>query len=205
MVAILAWPVRQHVRSLVLLINRISLALYMPARTIRALQLVGRSSTHGLSRSAMYSRMRQLYQVLGHKAATYCVLYDSSGARVVTGADDCLVKVWSARTGMLLATFRGHEGQITDLAINPESTILASSDTTGAIRVWSLETGAQITTLRWHRAGTEIDTIEFSPSVDAGRRYIFSTGKDCTVKAFRWWVDDADPDTGIVSRGRVCH
>ena len=142
----------------------------------------------------MYSRMRQLYQILGHKAATYCVLYDSSGGRVVTGADDCLVKVWSARTGMLLATFRGHEGQVTDLAINPESTILASSDTTGAIRVWSLETGAQITTLRWHRAGTEIDTIEFSPSVEAGRRYIFSTGKDCTVKAFRWWVDDSDPD-----------
>lgn len=47
---------------------------------------------------------------------------------------------------MLLATLRGHAAEITDLAINAEGTMLASSDTAGVIRVWSMDSGAQVCT-----------------------------------------------------------
>lgn len=162
------------------------------AHLVRCMQL-GRPERCNLTRVGIYKNMHQLSQVMGHKAASYCILYDRTGMRIITGSDDCLVKVWSSKTGLLLATFRGHEGQVTDLAINAESTLLASSDTKGAIRVWSLATGAQVTTLLWHRPGAEIDTIQFSPAEDSGRRYLISTAKDCTVRCFRWWVDDSDP------------
>jgi hypothetical protein len=31
----------------------------------------------------------------GHNLAVYCVTFDMTGDRVITGADDWLVKVWS--------------------------------------------------------------------------------------------------------------
>ena len=34
--------------------------------------------------------------------------------------------MWSAKDGRLVATFRGHAGQITDIAINKENTFIAS-------------------------------------------------------------------------------
>lgn len=34
--------------------------------------------------------------------------------------------MWSTKDGRLIATFRGHAGQITDIAINKENTFVAS-------------------------------------------------------------------------------
>ncbi len=42
------------------------------------------------------------------------------------GADDNLVKLWSTFDGRLLATLRGHFGEISDLAINQENTLIAA-------------------------------------------------------------------------------
>ena len=42
------------------------------------------------------------------------------------GADDNLVKLWSSYDGRLLATLRGHSGEISDLAINRENTLIAA-------------------------------------------------------------------------------
>ena len=50
-------------------------------------------------------------QVLGHRASIFCVTYDRSGLRVITGADDFQIKIWSTVTGRLLACLRGHEVQ----------------------------------------------------------------------------------------------
>ena len=36
------------------------------------------------------------------------------------------MKLWSTRDGRLMATFRGHAGEITDIAINMENTLIAS-------------------------------------------------------------------------------
>lgn len=45
----------------------------------------------------------------------------------VIGSDDRLVKVWSSLTGSLLHTLRGHEAEISDLAIDEENKLLASA------------------------------------------------------------------------------
>lgn len=47
-------------------------------------------------------------------------------ALICQGADDSLVKMWSTRDGHLLATLRGHNAEITDIAINYENTLLAT-------------------------------------------------------------------------------
>ena len=47
------------------------------------------------------------FTVRGHSMAAYCAIYDRTGELIFTGSDDRLVKIWSARTGLLLKSCRG--------------------------------------------------------------------------------------------------
>ncbi|TFK53093.1 WD40 repeat-like protein [Heliocybe sulcata] len=49
-------------------------------------------------------------RISGHTDSVYCLEFDSS--RIITGSRDRSIKVWSLRTGKLLATFRGHAGSV---------------------------------------------------------------------------------------------
>lgn len=72
------------------------------------------------------------------------------GCEVVTsvvwlqGADDLLVKVWSAIDGRLLTTLRGASSEISDITINVENTLLAAGSIDRLIRVWCLQTAAPV-------------------------------------------------------------
>ena len=49
------------------------------------------------------------------------------------------MQIWSVQTALLLRSCRGHDGEVTDLAINLNSTMVASSSNDTTIRCWSLE------------------------------------------------------------------
>ena len=66
------------------------------------------------------------------------------------GADDALVKIWSAVTGRLLATLRGHSAEITDMTVNYENTLLATGSCDKYIRVWSLARTSPVAVLHGH-------------------------------------------------------
>ena len=71
---------------------------------------------------------------------------------LLQGSDDKLVKVWSALTGRLLATLRGHDGEIVDLAVNYENTMLASGSCDKLVRIWCLKTTVCLAVLHSHTA-----------------------------------------------------
>ena len=50
--------------------------------------------------------------IRGHILPAFCMLIDASGTRIITGADDSNVKVWSASSGMLQRTLRGHVQEV---------------------------------------------------------------------------------------------
>ena len=69
---------------------------------------------------------------------------------ICQGADDCLVKIWCADTGRLLATLRGHENKVCAMAVNFENTLLATGSSDNTIRLWNLETTANATVIMQH-------------------------------------------------------
>lgn len=154
---------------------------------IRQAQMVrrpaGTSLPSPLRLSTIWSRLRPLFQVKGHTESSFCVLFDCTGHRIVTGADDKLVKVWSSRTGRLLATLRGHDAEIMDLALSPDGLLLASSDVKGTIRAWAMVSGAPVAVLLGHDAGSQV-LLRFSPS--PFHRYLVSTGSDGTMRFWKW-------------------
>ncbi|EOD18671.1 hypothetical protein EMIHUDRAFT_118343 [Emiliania huxleyi CCMP1516] len=69
----------------------------------------------------------------GHLCAAYCVLFDRTGRRLITGADDAAV--WSCVSGLLQFTLRGHVREVTDLKLSPanDHLVSASNDTTARV------------------------------------------------------------------------
>ncbi|XP_054271446.1 bromodomain and WD repeat-containing protein 3-like isoform X1 [Macrosteles quadrilineatus] len=146
--------------------------------------LNGRENSGPLPRSyavsnQLYSKTQLLCCTLGHLSAVYCLLFDRTGNYVITGADDLLVKVWSAIDGRLLATLRGASAEISDIAINMENTLLAAGSIDRLIRVWCLQTAAPVAILTSHTG--MITGVNFCPGVIDGRYYLASTSSDGSV------------------------
>lgn len=122
--------------------------------------------------SNVYSRFQKNICLLGHKQPVYCVTYDRTGNRIMTGSDDGLVKVWSSKTGMLLYTLRGHEKgdlnpisllipvDITDVSVNEQNTLFATGSNDSYVRVWNISNFRPVAVLVHTQP---ITCVSFSP------------------------------------------
>lgn len=118
-------------------------------------------------------------RTLGHLSAVYCLAFDRTGRYVLTGADDLLVKVWSAVDGRLVATLRGAGAEITDVCVSPDGALLACGSVERLVRVWCLVTGAPRAVLHAH-AGT-ITCVQWAPLAHSELRWLASTSTDGSV------------------------
>lgn len=129
--------------------------------------------------STMVQKMQNIKKLRGHRNAVYCAIFDRSGRYVITGSDDRLVKIWSMDTAYCLASCRGHEGDITDLAVNFNNTLVASSSNDFVIRVWRLPDGLPVSVLRGHTG--VVTSIAFSPRLSSPFQ-LLSTCDDGTCR-----------------------
>lgn len=97
-----------------------------------------------------FKRVNMHKRILGHLSCVYCVCFDRSGRYILTGADDNLIKAWSSSDGRLMATFRGHDKEISDIDLNYENTLMASGSCDKMIRIWNLRTTESTTVLQGH-------------------------------------------------------
>ncbi|OQR74142.1 bromodomain and WD repeat-containing protein 3-like [Tropilaelaps mercedesae] len=123
-----------------------------------------------------YNASSLFRRIMGHLQAVYCVLYDHTGRYIFTGADDHLVKIWSATDGRLRATLRGHASEITDLSLSPDNSLLASGSLDKTIRVWCLRTLRPVAVLIGH--GSMVTSLKFCPSVRQDKSFLSSTAQD---------------------------
>lgn len=100
------------------------------------------------------------------------------------GADDLLVKLWSAIDGRLLTTFRGASAEITDIAINLENTMLAAGSLDRVLRVWDLQTASVIAVLCAHNG--MITSVNFCPSPKSDLKYLVTTSTDGSVAFWQY-------------------
>ncbi|KAI1294611.1 Bromodomain and WD repeat-containing protein 1 [Halotydeus destructor] len=141
----------------------------------------------------LYQKQMMYRRLLGHLSSVYCILFDRTGQYIFTGADDLLVKIWSARDGRLLSTLRGHAKEISDLAVNYENTLIAAGSCDRTIRIWCLKTTSPKCVLTGHQ--NDITSVKFCPLVKNGKSYLVSTANDGCVCFWRWDVDTHEFET----------
>lgn len=160
---------------------------------IRAKQLKGKALSTPKVPKFIPDLFQELVVMNGHRFPTFCLLFDRANNRVITGSDDYLIKIWSAQSGYLLFTLRGHAAVVTYMDLSPDNTMLASASNDGIVRVWDLKTSAPVAVLPTGtsaRTRKPITTVSFSPSPIPQIRYLIATSLDgCT------WVWKYDRET----------
>jgi WD40 repeat protein len=123
-----------------------------------------------------------------HDGPVFAVSYSADGARLCTGSEDRIVRIWDVAGNRLLRTLTGHSGPVGAAAFLPDGRHIMSASTDGSVKVWDSEksTGA-VLTLEGHIGA--VAGVAFSRGGDE----VASAGQDGTV---RLW----DPDTGNAAR-----
>lgn len=157
-------------------------------KNLQERKIKGGASIRKTVPSEIYTRTILYKKLMGHLSSVYCVCFDNSGQYIFTGADDHLIKIWSARDGRLLNTLRGHDGQITDMSVNYENRLLASGGMDRVIRIWDLKTSKLLDCLNAHSA--VVTTVKFAPYNRHGNhRYLISTSNDGSVVFWEYHKD----------------
>ena len=76
-----------------------------------------------------------------------------------------IVDIRDARTGESVRSFRGHDGDINDVAFNPDGTLLATTGDDGVARIWDPATGEELHTVvvAGDNGGSRVSGPSFSP------------------------------------------
>lgn len=105
---------------------------------------------------------RRLAFTIPHDTPVLTLDYSRDGKYLATGCQDSSeAKLWDARTGRALRTFKGHHGSLWGAAFAPQSNLLATCGDDGVIKLWDVATGQELATLRGHT--TLVATLAFAP------------------------------------------
>lgn len=99
-----------------------------------------------------------------------------SGAFVVTGEDNGIVKLVEISTGSIPRIFEGHIGDVTKVRFFPSGEVLLTAATDLQIKIWSVLDGSNPVTLKGHTRGITDTAI-----ISRGRN-VLSSSKDGSIR-----------------------
>ncbi|CAK5022757.1 unnamed protein product [Meloidogyne enterolobii] len=102
------------------------------------------------------------------------------GDRLVTGSDDCTLRVWSVGTGECTQVLTGHTGGVWALQLSEDGKIAISGSTDRTVRVWNVETGVLMRCLNGHSSTVRCMSLSGNILVTGSR--------DCTIRM--WNIEE---------------
>ncbi|OFY16560.1 MAG: hypothetical protein A2X11_12685 [Bacteroidetes bacterium GWE2_42_24] len=102
-----------------------------------------------LSVMPVYGQLPQLIIQRGHTGSVNDMAYTADGNLLVTGSDDCTLKIWDIRTGKEVRTISAFAQPVKRLAISHDGTVVAcgSNKKEKGLKVFSLANGAEMASL----------------------------------------------------------
>jgi len=93
----------------------------------------------------------------GHPGIVYAVAWDPTGAVLVSGGSDGMLRWWDRQSGQCVRECQAHQGTVQRLQVSPDGNWLASCGDDGTITTWDLTSGKQIRILRPDRPYERLD------------------------------------------------
>ena len=115
---------------------------------------------------------------LPHPRGVDAIAASPDGTRIATGGRDGATRLWDSRSGLHLATLKGHRLDVLAVAFSPEGSRVATASWDGEARVWDVDSVSHQVTLRGH-AGP-VRSVAFSPD---GRRVV-TASRDGTARVW---------------------
>ncbi|KAG8776851.1 hypothetical protein FRC15_011673 [Serendipita sp. 397] len=114
----------------------------------------------------------------GHTGWIRSVTYSPDGRHIISGSEDCTIRMWDAVTGDAIGKpLEGHADWTSSVAYSPDGRHIISGSDDCTIRMWDAETGDTVgKPLEGHTGW--IRCVAYSPD---GHR-IISGSHDCTIR-----------------------
>ncbi|KAI0832523.1 WD-repeat-containing protein [Trametes gibbosa] len=134
-------------------------------------------------------QMLSMWHETGHRAEVTCILRSPQKDVFAVGYADGSVRLWSASSTSVIATFNGHKKSVTALAFDETGTRLASGSQDTDLILWDVVGEAGLYRLRGHR--DQITAIRFvrplaesAPSTSTGTApgFLLTASKDTFLK-----------------------
>jgi WD40 repeat protein len=116
----------------------------------------------------------------GHTKEVNSLTFLSNGTSLVSGSDDCTVKLWDMQTGGVVETFYGHTNWVYSVSISADCATIASGSSDNTIRLWDTWTGKCHHVISQQSA---VRNIRFSPT---DPQHLISI---CDSKVWQWNTD----------------
>ncbi len=78
----------------------------------------------------------------------YSVAFSPNGEQLASSGMNGDLRLWNARSGDLLQTYRGHESTVRMVAFSPDGRMLASGGSDSTVRLWDVSSGVLLQTLQ---------------------------------------------------------
>ncbi|KAI5359087.1 Putative WD40/YVTN repeat-like-containing domain superfamily [Septoria linicola] len=95
----------------------------------------------------------------GHERALTQVKYSKEGDLIFSVSKDHVVCAWYSTNGERFGVYKGHQGALWTVDVDPTTTLLASGGADNTIRLWEVRTGRLLKTWEF---GTAIKRVEFN-------------------------------------------
>jgi len=125
-----------------------------------------------------------------------CIALAPNTVQIAAGLADGSIRVLNIKDGKIVATFRGHEGEVLCMAFSVDKKRLVSGGQDGTLRVWDIATGKELRKFTAHKA--PIASVAFHPD---GERVLSGDGAG---RAILWDAGSGKVrHTILAHRGRV--
>lgn len=123
-------------------------------------------------------RAPQKFSMAGHKDGITCVKFHPNYPVIASSAEDALIKIWDADTGVEERTMAGHQDAVQCIAFHPKGIAIASCSADMTIKVWDTEEYKCTKTLQGH--DHNISGITYSRDGSL----LISCSRDKTIKVW---------------------
>jgi WD40 repeat protein len=93
--------------------------------------------------------------------AARSVAISADGARIVSGGEDKMIRLWDATNEQLLQTFNGHSSGVYSVAFSPDGSRILSGSADKTMKLWNATNGQLLQTFNGHSDG--VTSVAFSP------------------------------------------
>jgi len=148
------------------------------------LALFHAASTNEILTRALASSDSELLIQNGHSGTVQAIAYSPTKQLFVSAGEDYVIKLWDARTGLLLDNLIGHSGAVNSLSFSPDGHYIASASDDGTVRLWDAQTRKFVRPFIGHTS--KVQVVAFSPD---GRTLASGSGwyGDVSDNSVRLW------------------
>ncbi|KAH8430968.1 uncharacterized protein LDX57_008630 [Aspergillus melleus] len=82
-----------------------------------------------------------LHILEGHTEPVLAAVFTPDNRFVVSGSDDCSIRIWDTESGTNVRCLKGHTGSVMNLAVSPDGRWIGSASVDCTVRLWNLHTG----------------------------------------------------------------